>query len=332
MIERTPLISVVIPVKNGAPWLRKTLDSVFRQTMISDTEVIILDSGSTDESGNITKAYPVQLIAIPAEDFNHGETRNLGVRSARGKFVVMTVQDAEPVDEHWLSNLLQGFDSDNVAGVCGQQIVPHDVDKNPIDWFRPVSEPRMRRYVLANGFGFSSLAPSDKMQMCAWDNVNAMYRRDVLLKLPFRRTSFAEDALWARDALESGYEIVYNPKAQVRHYHFETPDFIYRRTFTVHYHFFQIFGVRPEPKANGLKRLVSDLKILVFERRIPWRQKLKWLVFNFENRIAFNKATSLFIQTLLESPHAVDKKHSEICATAPQAPSPATDRKQAYAG
>lgn len=317
-----PLISIIIPVKNGAFYLRKTLGSIFNQTLISKSEVIVIDSGSTDETLLILNEFSVRVISIFPADFNHGEARNLGAREAKGKYVVMTVQDAEPADENWLRNLLDGFDSEEVAGVCGQQIVPHDLEKNPIDWFRPISVPRMHKYVLLGHQSFDQLTSAEKMKMCCWDNVNAMYKRDILLKVPFRKVSFAEDAQWAKDALENRYEIVYNPKAQVKHYHFETHDFIYRRAFTVHYHFYNMFGFHPKLTANGLIRLLADSKILLLESRIKWKDKLKWLIFGYRKRQALNKATRMFLETLNKNPQALSAKHIEVCALTPQAPSP----------
>jgi len=91
-----PKISIIIPVKNGISTIEACLSEIFKQTLISDTEVIIIDSGSTDSTLEIVKKYPIILHQIPPEEFGHGKTRNLGVSIAKGEFVVMTVQDARP--------------------------------------------------------------------------------------------------------------------------------------------------------------------------------------------------------------------------------------------
>ena len=80
-----------------------------RQTLIAQSEIIVIDSGSTDRSLEIVRRYPVRLIEIPASEFNHGSTRNLGVRAAKGEYVVMTVQDALPGSDDWLELFLAGF-------------------------------------------------------------------------------------------------------------------------------------------------------------------------------------------------------------------------------
>src|SRR6185503_1987399 len=99
------LISIVIPVKNGDHWLEALFEKLVTQTLYPQAEIIVLDSGSTDRSLEIIARYPVKLINIPPKEFNHGETRNVGVRAARGKYVVMTVQDALPFSNDWLQHL-----------------------------------------------------------------------------------------------------------------------------------------------------------------------------------------------------------------------------------
>src|SRR5882724_2232339 len=170
------LISIIIPVKNGSYWLDKLFQKLMKQTLFHRSEIIVIDSGSTDKSLEIIPKYPVRLIQIPTHEFNHGETRNLGARLAKGKYIVFTVQDAMPEQDTWLENLLEGFDDENVAGVCGQQIVPHEPDKNPITWFRPIDGPSKTKYVFKTKEEFENLTPEEKKTYCGWDDVNAVYR------------------------------------------------------------------------------------------------------------------------------------------------------------
>ena len=316
------LISVIIPVKNGDYWLEGVLEALMKQRLFHRCEVILIDSGSTDGTLEIAGRFPVRLIQIAPEEFNHGSTRNLGVNLARGEYVVMTVQDAEAADEDWLQKLLDGFDAADVAGVCGQQTVPHDPDKNPAVWFRPVSEPVVRKYRFEDAADFNRLPPPEKRMICGWDNVNAMYRRDILLKVPFREVSFAEDALWARDALLSAYAIVYNPAARVFHYHFETPDFAFRRYFTISYHFHRIFGLRPEPANMGLIPLLRTIKLLLKAKGIPVKDKFRWLIYNYQWFKAMNRSAKIFNKALGAGAKELDRVHAEICGAPPQALKP----------
>ena len=71
------LISVLLPVKDGAPFLRELLPVLVRQSLAARLEIIAVDSGSGDESVALLTRYGATVLAIPAAEFNHGETRNL---------------------------------------------------------------------------------------------------------------------------------------------------------------------------------------------------------------------------------------------------------------
>jgi rhamnosyltransferase len=323
MTEPYPLISVIIPVKNGDAWLDKTITALLRQTLASSTEIIVIDSGSVDNTLALLSRYPVRLISIDAGDFNHGDTRNLGVQASKATYVVMTVQDAEATDEYWLQNLLDGFDEESVAGVCGQQIVPHDPDKNPVDWFRPISAPGRKKYQFTKQGDFNALTDSEKQKICSWDNVNAMYRREILTHLPFPRVDFAEDARWARDAILAGYAIVYNNAAKVKHYHHETPEYAFKRSFAVSYHLFKVFNVKPDIPDNEPENILRNLKLLLQEKKIHWTEKWKWLRFNYLHRRAVRHASEAFYSALAKGENELDRSYAEFCNRPPQAIKPA---------
>lgn len=320
--DRKIWVSIVIPVKNGDYWLEQTLTALLSQELDKPFEIIVIDSGSTDASLDIIKRHPVQLIQIDPKSFNHGTTRNLGVQAAKGEYVVMTVQDARPADNQWLKNLLAGFDEGSVAGVCGQQIVAHDLDKNPIEWFRPISPPGIVKYHFPDFKEFEKLPPDKKRQICGWDNVTSIYRTRALLDVPFRETSFAEDALWAMDALKKGYKIVYNTAARVYHYHIEEPQYTVRRAFTVFYHFYKYFEYKPGSINNGALQKLRDIKLLLTEKKLTLSDKWKWYRYNQVVRKKLNEAVTIFHNSLADSEDALTAMHNQLCSKIPQANKP----------
>jgi rhamnosyltransferase len=315
------LVTIVVPVKNGDYWLKSTLTALLNQKVSGKSEILVVDSGSTDKSLEIIKSFPVRLIEIDPRTFNHGATRNLAVRQARGKYVAMTVQDALPADEYWLQRLMDGFDDERVAGVCGQQGVPHNRNANPIEWFRPQSEHEIIKYYFPDTATFEKLLPAEKRQVCAWDNVTAMYRKDVLERVLFQPVTFAEDALWAKSALMNGYSIVYNKAAIVYHYHLEEPAYTVRRLFTVYYHFHKYFGYSPPYVESGFIRKLKDLKLLLKEK-ISWMEKWKWYWYNQELRRNINTSVKLFHRALAAGENALEKEHDRLCKDVPQAIKP----------
>lgn len=292
MIAR-PKISIVIPVKNGMDTLPNAIEGFKKQTLFSDSEVVVVDSGSSDGSVEYLSQFPfVRVIPIDPKTFNHGATRNLGVQHAKGAFVVMTVQDAIPSDELWLETMLRHFKDDTVAGVCGQQIVSHDPDKNPHEWFRPQSTPNIKTVQFKNRADFEALSPKEKRSTCGWDDVNAMYRKSVMELIPFETTVYGEDMLWAKAALEQGHALVYDYNAKVYHYHFQFPDYTYKRVMISKLFTYKNFGYI-KPKTYSHKNY-----FMVVLRNLKWKLHPKWIRHNF-NIIYYNrKANKDFLRAI----------------------------------
>ena len=85
----TPRLSVIIPVYNAEPYLRRCLDSVLTQSC-RDLEVICVDDGSTDGSAALCDAYAAadpRLRVIRQENLSAGAARNRGLAAATGEFV-----------------------------------------------------------------------------------------------------------------------------------------------------------------------------------------------------------------------------------------------------
>lgn len=277
--QSIPLISVIIPVKNGAATLETALSGILNQTVADRTEIIVIDSGSTDSTLALVGAYPVRVHQISAEEFNHGSTRNLGVQLAKGEFVVMTVQDAVPVDDRWLEKMLRHFDDPKVAGVCGKQIVPHDTDKNPMQWHRPCTEAVPWKVHFDNPADFVALSGEKKLSLCGWDDVTAMYRRSVLLNIPFRPVMFAEDSIWAHDALSRSYALVFEPTAEVYHYHHQSFNFRFRRMLTINYHDYLFWGSMRHTR-SFFRTTGQFTYHLLRNSRLTTNEKKHWITYN----------------------------------------------------
>jgi glycosyltransferase involved in cell wall biosynthesis len=87
-------VSVVIPAYNAAGHIRRALDSVFAQTRRAD-EIIVVDDGSTDETGAIVKQYGEQVAYIRQENKGVGAARNTGIRAAAGEWIALLDADDE---------------------------------------------------------------------------------------------------------------------------------------------------------------------------------------------------------------------------------------------
>ncbi len=89
-----PLVSVIIPVYNVKPYLREALDSVIGQTY-RNTEIIIIDDGSTDGSENICDEYTSDPRVTVIHQINGGlsNARNVGLDLAKGNYLCFLDSD-----------------------------------------------------------------------------------------------------------------------------------------------------------------------------------------------------------------------------------------------
>ena len=102
-----PLVSVIIPVYNMEPFLCECLDSVIHQTY-DRLEIILVDDGSTDTSGEICDRYAEvdhRITVIHKENGGLGNARNVGQDAASGKYIIFLDSDDYWENEHFLSSL-----------------------------------------------------------------------------------------------------------------------------------------------------------------------------------------------------------------------------------
>jgi rhamnosyltransferase len=272
------LISIVIPVKNGIDTIKECLDGIFSQTLIDQTEVIIIDSGSTDGTLDIIRLYPVRLYQIAPQDFNHGATRNYGVTLAKGEIIVMTVQDAIAANELWIENIYSHFNDPDTQGVVGMQGVNKDKKTNPAMWFHRFSDPVVEIRQLAAD-AFDALSSRDKFKLSNWDNVNAAYRKKALLFIPFEETNYSEDWLWAKSALSKGLKIKRDPNLLVFHYHHHSFRYNFRVKFITQFYHHKYFSYIP-PFELPIIQLVSQIKRVILIKELSVKQKSYWILHN----------------------------------------------------
>ncbi|MCX6349183.1 MAG: glycosyltransferase [Candidatus Aureabacteria bacterium] len=85
-----PRVTVMIPVRNSPKFLADCLDSLLPQDY-PDYEVIVIDDGSSDNTAEVAKRYPVRLISSPRLGIS--SARNQAIRAARGEIVMTTDAD-----------------------------------------------------------------------------------------------------------------------------------------------------------------------------------------------------------------------------------------------
>lgn len=281
-------------------------------------EIIIVDSGSTDGTLDVLKDYPVRLFGIAPETFNHGLTRNYGVHQAGGNLIYFTVQDSWQKDDNNLEKMRQHFDDPMVAGVCGVQGIPAGPEFDPAHWHAPIDDPSVQRIHFPEQQAFEALTPQQQATVCAWDDVNAMYRKDALKKFPFPETDFAEDMAWAKMALRKGMAIVKDSGAVVYHYHYRSFSYALKINLTYHYHAYELFRLRPS-YPPVLTNVVKAAYRLTRSHAIKWPRKFQWFFHHIGAETGSWYAAFLFRKALRKNgENELADLYQYYCKTVPQ--------------
>ena len=113
-MENQPLISVIIPVYNVEEYLRECVDSVLNQTY-GNFEIILVDDGSTDSSGEICDEYvekDERISVIHQKNSGLSRARNTGFDASEGKYIYFLDSD-DYIAENTFESLLGIAEKDN---------------------------------------------------------------------------------------------------------------------------------------------------------------------------------------------------------------------------
>lgn len=222
-------VSIIVLTKNGRTHLEHLLPSLVSQAQKVPCELLAVDSGSVDGTLELLRRFPVRIVQIPPQDFHHARTRNFAARLAKGKILVLLSQDAIPASDIWLESMIKNFDDLQVGAVYGRQCPKPGSSlerRQALDAvygeLRVVKDPAHR-----NGLGYRFYHFSD---------ANAAIRRDVWEKTQFPEDlKVFEDLGLAKRVLDSGWKIVYEPKAAVIHSHDHNTLGLLKRYFDIGY-------------------------------------------------------------------------------------------------
>ena len=199
---------------------------------MGEIQLIIVDSGSMDGTIELAEKAGALVRRIDKKQFHHANTRNEAVLLADFDNIVFTVQDAVPCSKSWLSELERYLCETDVAAVYTDQI-PHD-DATPYARFEIESISKARGgkqkiQQIESLKAFKEMPYDEAYRSIGLDNVCAIYKKELLVKIPFPEVDFAEDMAWALKNMLLGYKVLYQPDIKVKHSHNRSPEYAFNR-------------------------------------------------------------------------------------------------------
>jgi len=249
------MIDVIIPAFKPDKGLDVLIEKLNNQTIKPDRIIIMNTEKQFYDRENFEN---VEIYHIKKEEFSHGRTRNQGVLKSNADICVLMTQDAEPVNNRLIEELIKPVNGD-VAVSYARQLAREDssyVEKLTREFNYPDKEE------------IKALKDVERLQIKAFfcSNVCAAYKREVFDKLGgfVDRTIFNEDMLYAHKAIYAGYSIAYAAKATVYHSHNYTGKQQFKRNFdngVSHAQYKEIFaGIKQE--SEGLRMVKSIVRQL----------------------------------------------------------------------
>jgi len=287
-------VSIIIPVKNAGEEFEYTLRRLKQQEGVSETELVIVDSGSDDRTLDIAQSHAEKIFRIPAEDFHHARTRNFGAEQSTGDLLVFTVQDAVPVSNCWLHKLLMPIYRGQASAVSARQIPRADADLFAswgmwvhnlhlgYDHDRVVS-----RTLLKN---FDSLDLQTKRAAAGLDSVCLGIKRSVFESYRFH-SDYAEDLDLGVRLLKDNHTLFFQSSNGIIHSHTRPAIYFLRRGYVDTVSLWKILQVeRKDIPAQPILETISYLYSL-----------LKSCIFTLNVESEFTKEPVLLIHSFLKN-------------------------------
>jgi O-antigen biosynthesis protein len=199
-----PRVSVVVATYNGGKTLHNCLESLAR-LKYDDYEVIVVDDGSSDNTGEILAKHP-NIRLHRQENKGLSNARNMGISMATGEIVAFTDSDCV-VDPDWIYFIVDAMMSRSCAGVGGPNLTPWE------------SRPIHRTVAYAPGHATHVLLDSHTAEHVPGCNM-AFWKSDLVaagcFDPVFRKAGDDVDMIWRLQ--DQGEQILFAPAAFVWHH------------------------------------------------------------------------------------------------------------------
>jgi GT2 family glycosyltransferase len=120
-ISGQPLVSILIPFRDGAKWLERCLKSIRAKSTYAKYELVLIDNGSQEKATERLlereKLQPNVSVLRVDEPFNYARLNNLGARQAKGEHLLLLNNDTEVLEPHWIQALLEHSQRSDVGAV-----------------------------------------------------------------------------------------------------------------------------------------------------------------------------------------------------------------------
>lgn len=220
------MTSIIIPTYNAEKQIHRLCETLRSQT--ASAEIIVVDSSSSDSTVEIAESFGAKVIIVRTEDFDHGGTRTLAGKSAKGDMLVYMTQDVIPFDNHSIENIISPFKDQGIAASFGRQLPYPDA---------MAFGAHLRLFNYPDVSCIKSLEDRNMygIKTAFLSNSFAAYRKTALEGIGWfrRKLIMGEDTCAGAKMLLAGQKIMYVADAMVYHSHDYTVLQEFKRYFDI---------------------------------------------------------------------------------------------------
>ncbi len=229
-------------------------------------ELVVIDSSSTDGTGEFLKNRADKFITIKQSEFDHGGSRTIAAKAASGDILLFLTQDALPKDKYSFERLLDAFKDEEVVAAYGRQLAYPDASlfAKHLRAFNYPEKSYVRSFSDSKEYGLKTAFFSDSF---------SAYRKSAIEKVGWFKKGVivGEDMHLVARLLLAGGKVAYVAEAMVYHSHnytiledfqryFDTGVFHARESWLL-----EKFG---KVEGEGRRYIESELRFLLSKKAI----------------------------------------------------------------
>lgn len=203
------LISVIVPVYNVEEYIRECLNSIINQTY-KKLEIILIDDGSTDKSGEICEEYMAKdnrIKVIHQRNAGLSDARNAGIEIATGNYIQFIDSD-DYIDEDMLETLYNLIiENDADIAMCSNYILKDGIKS---------CECSNKKYIYDRKEALKEILIDETIRSYSW---NKLAKKELFDKIRFPSKRVFEDVLTTPKLFEKSNKVVF----------LDTPKYYYRQ-------------------------------------------------------------------------------------------------------
>jgi glycosyltransferase involved in cell wall biosynthesis len=255
-IDKT--VSVVVPTKNAATYIENLLQKLKAQKGIRPCEIILVDSESTDGTVAMAEREDVIVRLITPREFTHSFSRNAGAERATGDYLLFMVQDALPLTNLWLWEMVTALETNKLAAISCAEYPRSDSDL-------------FYQFLIHDQYNSPGL---EQDRILAWDkscssylglrsnarisDVAALIRRDIFENYRYK-TEYAEDLELGIRLIRDGHRLGFLHTTRVLHSHNRPSYYFLKRGYVDVRFLVEVFSNYVFPKITDQSKLYCDI-------------------------------------------------------------------------